>query len=367
MKARPAGLAFVSIPFDDPVPNQIHSFRPFCEMDQALIPRINENGETMKRMMTVVAALFAAVCAVNAALSAADFKVTLTGVGVADESWNGETVASVPPETRVVIPPGKLALFFLDYEIPKDVKARLYLDPNCANDPFGTSASGVYTGKGKSSKVIILMPDEYGKPLLLKSVRIKGEIVAAEDASRNDTFFIRDAAVNVLFAKEGEKADPTVLEPLPQPKADPTLGVRPAGEKEAVKSSTPAGFTDNLDEALAKAKTEGKLVYACFSGSDWCGWCMKLEREVFAAPAFAEAVKDDFILVFIDTPRNKKVLSKHAKSANPKLVAKYGIDGFPTALILDGDGKKIGETGYREGGPAAYAEHLKTFRTRKGK
>ncbi|MBO7653405.1 MAG: thioredoxin family protein [Kiritimatiellae bacterium] len=320
----------------------------------------------MNRIMMAVTVLFAAVCWTNAALSAADFKVTLTGVAVADEGWNGETVTTVPVETHMVVPPGKLALFFLDYEIPKGVKARLFLGPNCTDNPFGTSASGVYSGTGKSSKIIILMPDEYGKPLLLKSVRITGEIEAAEDAPRNNSFFICDAAVNVLFAKEGEKSEAKILEPQPTPKPDPTLGVRPAEANEPAKSSTPTGFTDNLDEALAKAKTEGKLVYACFSGSDWCGWCMKLEREVFSAPAFAEAVKKDFILVFIDTPRNKKVLSAYAKTANPKLVAKYGIRGFPTALILDGDGKKIGETGYREGGPAAYAEHLKSFLSRKG-
>ena len=135
-----------------------------------------------------------------------------------------------------------------------------------------------------------------------------------------------------------------------------------AAKAETPKSSTPPGFTDDLDAALAKAKAEGKLVYACFSGSDWCGWCMKLEREVLSRPEFLDGVKDDFVLVFIDSPRNKDVLSAHAKAANPKLVEKYGIEGFPTALILDGDGKKTGETGYRKGGPVEYVKHLKSMR-----
>ena len=133
-------------------------------------------------------------------------------------------------------------------------------------------------------------------------------------------------------------------------------------KSDAPKSSTPCGFTDNLDEALAKAKAEGKLVYACFSGSDWCGWCMKLEREVLSRPEFLAGVKDDFVLVFIDSPKDKTVLSGHAKTANPKMVKEYGIKGFPTALILDGDGKQIGETGYRKGGPIEYAKHLMYFR-----
>ena len=127
-------------------------------------------------------------------------------------------------------------------------------------------------------------------------------------------------------------------------------------------TSTPAGFTDNLDEALAKAKAEGKLVYACFSGSDWCYWCKKLEKEVLSDPLFVAGVMDDYVLVFIDSPQNKAVLSDHAKAENEKLTKKYGIRGFPTALILDGDGKKVGETGYRQGGAAEYVKHLKSFR-----
>ena len=127
-------------------------------------------------------------------------------------------------------------------------------------------------------------------------------------------------------------------------------------------TSTPAGFTDNLDEALAKAKAEGKLVYACFSGSDWCYWCKKLEKEVLSDPLFVVGVMDDYVLVFIDSPQNKARLSDHATAENKKLTKKYGIEGYPTALILDGDGKKVGKTGYREGGAVEYVEHLKSFR-----
>ena len=127
-------------------------------------------------------------------------------------------------------------------------------------------------------------------------------------------------------------------------------------------TSTPAGFTDNLDEALAKAKAQGKLVYACFSGSDWCYWCKKLEEEVLSDPLFVAGVMDDYVLVFIDSPDNEALLSDRAKAENKKLTKKYGIEGYPTALILDGDGNKVGKTGYREGGAAEYVKHLKSFR-----
>ena len=120
-----------------------------------------------------------------------------------------------------------------------------------------------------------------------------------------------------------------------------------------------AGFTDNLDEAIAKAKAEGKLVYACFSGSDWCGWCKRLESEVLSDQLFVAGAADDFVQAFIDDPRDKSLLSDHAKAENKKLIRKYGIQGFPTALVLDGDGKSVGKTGYRAGGAAKYLDHLR--------
>lgn len=124
------------------------------------------------------------------------------------------------------------------------------------------------------------------------------------------------------------------------------------------KTSTPEGFTDNLDEAFAAAKASGKYVYACFSGSDWCGWCKKLDKEVFAQKEFLDGVTNDYVLVFIDSPSDQSVLSEHAKRENKKLTEKYEIEGFPTALIFSPDGEKITQTGYQKGGPAPYVKYL---------
>ena len=124
------------------------------------------------------------------------------------------------------------------------------------------------------------------------------------------------------------------------------------------KTSTPAGFTDNLDEAFATAKASGKYVYACFSGSDWCGWCKKLDKEVFAEPEFLAGVTNDYVLVMVDSPSNKSLLSEKAKEQNPKLVKEYKVSGFPTVLIMDSDGGVIETAGYRKGGPQPYVEYL---------
>lgn len=129
-------------------------------------------------------------------------------------------------------------------------------------------------------------------------------------------------------------------------------------------TSTPKGFTDDLDAALASAKEGGKYVYVCFSGSDWCGWCIKLEKEVFSDDAFAPAVKDDYELVFIDSPKNKTLLSEAAQKKNPELTKKYKVRGFPSMVVLDGkDGSEVTRgSAYRPGGATAYAEYLKKLR-----
>jgi len=297
-----------------------------------------------------------------------DFKVRLAGVAVVPADDDGSEAKVLPPQTRIVVQPGNLAVFYLDYSFPTNRKSRMYLSPNfderaLGENPFGTSGSVLFSGKGKVSKIVLLGAggdEPYEKDLLLKSVRISGELEAGEGGPRNRDFFICDAPVDVLFANKADSdgKGALVLRPMPAPAPDPTLGVVPFDRCAKPKSSTPHGFTDNLDEALAKAKAEGKLVYACFSGSDWCGWCMKLEREVLSAPEFVPAVEKDYVLVFIDSPGNKGLLSERAKKENPLLVKKYGIKGFPTALILDGDGKKVGETGYMAGGPRAYADEL---------
>ena len=123
-------------------------------------------------------------------------------------------------------------------------------------------------------------------------------------------------------------------------------------------TSTPVGFTDDYDAALARAKAGQKLVVADFSGSDWCFWCQRLDKEVFAQEAFISVATNKYVLLMVDRPRDKSVLSEKAKKQNPELIRKYKIQGFPTVLLLDGDGKIQAETGFVGGGPENYLRHL---------
>jgi len=112
-------------------------------------------------------------------------------------------------------------------------------------------------------------------------------------------------------------------------------------------------------EAAKKAAAEKKLpILVDFSGSDWCGWCMKLDKEVFSQKEFKDYAKDNLVLFLADFPRKAKIDEKTAKQNND-LMQKHKVRGFPTVLLMDAEGKVLAQTGYMEGGAAAYVAHLK--------
>ena len=118
-----------------------------------------------------------------------------------------------------------------------------------------------------------------------------------------------------------------------------------------------ATWLTDAAKAQSQAKAEKKLVMLDFTGSDWCGWCIKLNKEVFSKPEFAEHAKKNLVLVEVDFPRRKQ-LSPEQKKANGALAAKYHIEGYPTLIILDGSGQKVGQMGYLAGGPKAFIAEL---------
>jgi protein disulfide-isomerase len=113
----------------------------------------------------------------------------------------------------------------------------------------------------------------------------------------------------------------------------------------------------DYDEALKVAKEENRLVFIDFTGSDWCGWCIKLDEEILSKRKFQKYAEDNLVLVKIDFPRKTK-LPKDQAEANAALAKKYGIEGFPTIIVLNSKGKRIGELGYMKGGPEAMIEEL---------
>jgi len=114
----------------------------------------------------------------------------------------------------------------------------------------------------------------------------------------------------------------------------------------------------NLEKAMEIAKAENKPVFLQFIGSDWCKWCIRLNEEVLFTKDFAAWAKDNIVLVNLDFPRTIPQTDE-VKMYNRGLMNKYGIQGFPTVLLLDNTGNVVLQTGYQPGGPSTYIAHIK--------
>ena len=120
------------------------------------------------------------------------------------------------------------------------------------------------------------------------------------------------------------------------------------------------GWLTDYNEALNLSAKTGKPILADFSGSDWCGWCIKLDKEVFSHSSFKKYAKKNLVLLMLDFPQNKPQTAS-IKKQNKSLAEKYGIQGFPTVLLLDKNGKVISKTGYQAGGANKYVSHIKSL------
>jgi len=114
-----------------------------------------------------------------------------------------------------------------------------------------------------------------------------------------------------------------------------------------------SGWGTNFEEAKKVAKKEHKFVILNFSGSDWCGPCIRLRKEIFESSDFTQLSDEKLVLVNADFPRQKKnQLDKELQKSNDKLADKYNPNGiFPLTLLLTAEGKLVKEwEGYPEKG-----------------
>src|SRR5438046_2931879 len=147
-----------------------------------------------------------------------------------------------------------------------------------------------------------------------------------------------------------------------------TLLVVSCSKKESpvTKTETPSvaakpGWLTSYDQAQKEAQTKHRLLLMDFTGSDWCGWCIMLDKEVFSKDEFKEYANKNLILLELDFPRMKRMPPETA-AQNERLLMKYGFQGFPTVVVFDSNGKPLGALGYQQGGPQAFIAQLEKLR-----
>jgi len=123
------------------------------------------------------------------------------------------------------------------------------------------------------------------------------------------------------------------------------------------------GWTTDWEAAKQRSKAENKPILLYLTGSDWCGWCIKLDREVLSQKEFMDFASRHFVLMEADFPR-KKEQPPELKKQNKELEKKYLADGYPTMWVLDSKGDKLSEDlGVLKGGVEGYLNKLGEFVT----
>jgi len=119
----------------------------------------------------------------------------------------------------------------------------------------------------------------------------------------------------------------------------------------------------NWQQATEKAKKSDHNLILVFSGSDWCGPCIKLDKSIWQSTEFQDYAQEHWVMVRADFPRKKgNQLSGEKAAENSKLAEKYNQNGyFPLVLVLRPDGTVLGTTGYKNISVKAYIDLLKQF------
>lgn len=133
----------------------------------------------------------------------------------------------------------------------------------------------------------------------------------------------------------------------------------PAAEQGAVLEVASVDWHLNFAEASALAKQEGKLMLLEFHGSDWCPPCIKLQKEVLTQPAFKQYASENLILVDLDFPRRTE-LSEEQQAHNQELAMRFGVQYFPTVILMTADGEVLDQSvGFPNGGLNGFLEFIR--------
>ncbi|MAO01996.1 MAG: thioredoxin family protein [Flavobacteriales bacterium] len=127
----------------------------------------------------------------------------------------------------------------------------------------------------------------------------------------------------------------------------------------------------NVDKAIKLSVKEKKPLFFFFTGSDWCGWCIRLQKEVFFKPEFKSWASKNLILVELDFPKRKK-LEPELQKQNQQLAQMFQVRGYPSGWFVIpeiSEGKtnfnRLGSQGYVRGGVNAWIEGAKNILNKK--
>jgi thiol-disulfide isomerase/thioredoxin len=168
------------------------------------------------------------------------------------------------------------------------------------------------------------------------------------------------AGISLALATSG--AAPLAAD-VPPPSAPPVAEDGADDAESPAAEEQPFPWVADFKAASAQAKAEGKDLFINFTGSDWCGWCVRLDKEVFSQGDFAARASEHFVFVYMDFPNAAELKAKVVDTAlRDGLKQRYGVEGFPTILLTFADGTPYARTAYAPDGPEPYLANLAALR-----
>ena len=123
-----------------------------------------------------------------------------------------------------------------------------------------------------------------------------------------------------------------------------------------------SGWLNDYKKAQQEATVTHKFILLDFTGSDWCGWCRKFDKEIWSQPQFKDYARQNLVLLEVDFPRAKPQ-SVDLRKQNQQLARQYQVQGFPTIVVLNDNGQKVWQyDGYFPDGLDAFIAQLEKLR-----
>ena len=118
-------------------------------------------------------------------------------------------------------------------------------------------------------------------------------------------------------------------------------------------------WTTDFDKAMAVAKADSLPIYLYFTGSSWCIWCKKMDREIHNQDAFRQKTVGKMLFVKVDLPAGSQ-----PNETTKALLDTYHVHGVPTVVILSSDGEELARFRYQQMPPEQYADIILAAATR---
>jgi thioredoxin-related protein len=142
-----------------------------------------------------------------------------------------------------------------------------------------------------------------------------------------------------------------------------SISTTASAERPVTEGAKVGEWTMDFEAAKALAKAKNLPLLMNFTGSDWCGWCKLMDKNVFTTEAWKIFATQNMVTVFIDFPKDKSLVPAKLVPSNKALSEKFEVGGYPTYILLAPDGEKqLGKlSASRDATPASFIQDIKKY------